>query len=82
MPTNRARRYKIESTGIPAPVLGQHQRALNEVAADLDDLEARLDASEIAYTPANSADWVSPAPTTVQAALDRLAAAGGVTPVP
>lgn len=82
MPTNRARRYKLESTGIPPAQAGQHQRAFVEVAKDIDDLEARLDAHEISYTPADSADWVSPAPTTIGDALDRLAAAGGVTPVP
>jgi hypothetical protein len=42
----------------------------------------RLSASDIAYTPGDSTDWVSPAPTTLAQALDRLAAAGGVTPVP
>lgn len=41
-----------------------------------------LSAADIAYTPANPSDWVSPAPTTVAQAFDRLAAAGGVTPVP
>lgn len=35
-----------------------------------------------AYTPGAPADWVGPVPTTIQQALDRLAAAGGVTPVP
>jgi hypothetical protein len=34
------------------------------------------------YVPGNAADWVAPVPTTVQEALDRLAAAGGTTPVP
>lgn len=85
MPTNRSRRYRLESTGIPPAQVGQHQRAFDGVAADMDDLDGRitaLDASQVAYTPADSADWVSPAPTTVADAIDRLAAAGGVTPVP
>lgn len=33
------------------------------------------DADLIPYTPADGADWVDPDPTTVQAALDRIAAA-------
>ncbi len=40
------------------------------------------DASEIAYVPTTPGDWVLPLPTTVAEAVDRLAAAGGVTPVP
>jgi hypothetical protein len=37
----------------------------------------------LSYTPGNSADWVAPPPTTIQQALDRIAAAvGGVTPIP
>lgn len=41
-----------------------------------------LDATDIAYAPGTPSNWVSPAPTTVQQALDRLAAAGGTVPVP
>jgi hypothetical protein len=80
-----SKRYRLESTGIPAGVHGAHQRALGEVARDVGSIEEQigaLDASQIAYTPTTSGDWVAPAPTTVQDALDRLAAAGGVTPVP
>ena len=54
------------------------QRGFDGLFEDLSSLSAE----DVAYTPGNSADWVSPAPTTVQQALDRLAAAGGVTPVP
>jgi hypothetical protein len=36
----------------------------------------------VAYTPTTPADWVAPAPTTITNAIDRLAAAGGVHPVP
>jgi hypothetical protein len=43
---------------------------------------AGLDASSIPYVPARASDWVSPPPATLQEALDRLAAAGGTTPVP
>lgn len=32
---------------------------------------------DITYTPGNSANWVNPDPTTVQQALDRIAAAVG-----
>jgi len=35
-----------------------------------------------AYTPAVASDWVAPLPTTIGDALNRLAAAGGTTPVP
>ncbi|MBD0384660.1 hypothetical protein [Paenibacillus sedimenti] len=34
----------------------------------------------ISYTPANPADWVDPDPTTVQEALDRIAAFIGPIP--
>jgi hypothetical protein len=39
-------------------------------------------AASTGYTPTTPANWVPPLPTTVGEALDRLAAAGGVTPVP
>lgn len=39
------------------------------------------DAFGLAYSPTYPADWVAPAPTTVQEALDRLAAAQG-GPIP
>jgi hypothetical protein len=38
------------------------------------------DAFGLAYTPGNPADWVAPPPTTVQEALDRIAAK--ITPIP
>jgi hypothetical protein len=41
-----------------------------------------LDAYAIAYAPATPADWVAPAPTNLGDAMDRIAAAGGTTPVP
>lgn len=50
---------------------GNMQRHLDGVRADMQT-----------YTPGNAAHWVAPAPTTIAQALDRLAAAGGVTPVP
>lgn len=39
-------------------------------------------APSVGYDPGAPANWVPPLPTTVQEALDRLAAAGGVVPVP
>jgi len=48
-------------------------------------LEETESANVDSYTPLVSANWVSPAPVTVQQALDRLAAAisaNGVTPIP
>jgi hypothetical protein len=40
-------------------------------------------ANGVAYTPADASKWVAPAPTTVQQALDRLAAVvGSSTPIP
>ena len=79
------KRYLVEGTGLDPRVRGQHQRALDNVARDFGSLSERIDglsAADIAYTPGDSSDWVAPAPTTLQQALDRLAAAGGVTPVP
>lgn len=71
------KKYRLESTGIPAGVHGAHQRALGEVAKDVGGIEERidgLDASQIAYTPASDADWNGDPPATVAAALDRIAA--------
>lgn len=37
----------------------------------------------LGYTPSDSTKWANPQPTTVQQALDRIAAVvGGVTPIP
>lgn len=38
------------------------------------------DAFGVAYTPANPANWADPDPTTVQEALDRIAAFIGLIP--
>ena len=66
------RRVVIEGLrGNPEADRGILQRALNS-----------LDAYAIAYSPADASDWVAPAPTNVGDALDRIAAAGGTTPVP
>lgn len=56
--------------------------AVRDMGTQIHQTVTSLDATEIAYTPGDSTDWVSPAPRTVAEALDRLAAAGGVTPVP
>ena len=65
------------------PVIEKSGRPeLQTLEAAIDRLFASLDASSIPYTPAQRGDWVSPPPTTIQEALDRLAAAGGTTPVP
>jgi hypothetical protein len=71
-----APRYLLEQTG----GLDGNQRALADVSLDMDAVEAL--AGDPPYTPGNPADWVAPAPTTLREACDRLAAAGGVTPVP
>jgi hypothetical protein len=50
----------------------------NPVATDND-----ITAPNSAYTPGNPAAWVAPPPTTVQQALDRMAAnIPPVTPIP
>lgn len=46
------------------------ERALSRMRSDLDG-----NAQPRAYTPGDATDWASPAPTTIQEALDRLAAA-------
>jgi hypothetical protein len=76
MPPTNVKRYRLESTGIPAGPHGQHQRALGDVARDMSTVEGRLDALEAgSYTPGDSSDWAAPAPTTIAEALDRIAAA-------
>lgn len=60
---------------------GSRARAFAAIGADVEALEAR-EAHDVPYTPGDASDWVAPAPTNVGDALDRLAAAGGVTPVP
>lgn len=72
------RRPVLESTAGAEGQDRRVQRALDGLHQDM----SGLDAGDVAYTPSSAASWVSPAPTTVQQALDRLAAAGGVTPVP
>lgn len=67
-------RYLVEASGSPESV----QRAFDEVSIDVDELEANLAA--VPYTPGNSGDWAPPAPTNLQAALDRIAAAIGPVP--
>jgi hypothetical protein len=37
-------------------------------------IEKLNDAAGLGYTPANLANWIAPPPTTVQEALDRIAA--------
>jgi hypothetical protein len=37
-------------------------------------IEKLNDASGLGYTPVNPANWIAPPPTTVQEALDRIAA--------
>lgn len=64
------------------PELSALEGAVRDMGVDLHRQMTSLDASEISYSPGDAADWVSPAPTTLAEALDRLAAAGGVTPVP
>ena len=68
----------VESTPGQEAMTQRIQRTFDGLHQDVSGLSA----SDIAYTPSNSSNWVSPAPTTLQQALDRLAAAGGTTPVP
>lgn len=70
----------LTSTG--RPELQALEGSARNTATQLYQHITTLDATEIAYTPGSSTAWVSPAPRTVAEALDRLAAAGGVTPVP
>lgn len=69
-----APRYPLERTG----GLDGMDRALSDVSLDVDRLEALAAAAP--YTPAVPADWSGSSPATVQAALDRLAAALGPIP--
>lgn len=71
-------RYRLETGGGD----GTAQRALDAVSGDVDAVESRVDALEAdqPYTAANATDWSGTAPTTVAAALDRLAAALGPIP--
>lgn len=67
-------RYNVEAGGSEESV----QRALSDVSLDVDALEASL--SAVPYTPGSSGDWVAPAPTNLQEAIDRIAAAIGPVP--
>lgn len=49
---------------------GNFERALSRMREDLDG-----NAQPRAYTPGDASDWASPPPTTIQEAIDRLAAA-------
>lgn len=60
----------LERTPGNEVVEGNVDRALQRMRADLD-----ASAQPRSYTPANPGDWASPPPTTIQEALDRLAAA-------
>jgi hypothetical protein len=63
------RRHVLEAGGLDPAAHGSLQRTFDGVRADIDALAA----TAIAYTPGDATDWVAPAPTTVQQALDRLA---------
>ena len=74
------RRAALATTGRP-----EHVHLESNVRQSLDAFHAdllALDAADVAYTPGSAASWVAPLPATVQEALDRIAAAGGVVPVP
>jgi len=64
------------------PELSALEGSVRDMGTDLHRQMGELSAEDISYTPGDASDWVSPAPTTLAEALDRLAAAGGVTPVP
>ena len=72
-------RYKLDSTSYTTLAFSRNSsgvltaRTLNTgggVSFDFQD-----DSRSLAYTPATSANWAAPAPTTVQSAMDRLASA-------
>lgn len=67
-------RYRVEAGASEESV----QRALHDVSLDVDALETSLTA--VPYTPGNSGDWTAPAPTNLQEAIDRIAAAIGPVP--
>ena len=54
---------------------GQDRRSQNDTARGLDLLKTEALSEAAAYTPADASLWSSPAPTTIQEALDRLAVA-------
>lgn len=64
-------RYPLESGG----GMDSAQRALDQVSLDVDALQA-----DQPYTAANATNWSGNAPTSVKAALDRIAAALGPIP--
>lgn len=71
--------FSKHSLGKGASILqGETERSVRKLRKSFEE----LDALGVAYVPADAADWVDPPPTTVAEALDRLAAAGGTTPVP
>lgn len=67
------RRVKLEAPpGLTPEAQSQwsaQQRAFDQVHADVSSLAA----GDVAYTPGDSSKWASPAPTTTQQALDRMA---------
>ena len=73
----------LTSTGDPGmvPMETATRRALDQMHAQFGGELDALTAASIPFA-ANAADWVAPAPTTVQEALRRLAAAAGAHPVP
>jgi hypothetical protein len=91
--TAKQGRYRIERVQGSAE-LGQLQDrigpVLEKISRDTETSETALSsaagAGGTSYTPGAPGDWASPAPTTVQSALDRLAAIArtlnGGTPVP
>ena len=74
----RARLPVIERSGRPelAPVEDAAERAMSGLYEDLRGVEEGL----VRYSAADDADWSGNAPTTIAAALDRIAAALGPIP--
>jgi hypothetical protein len=76
-----ATRLSLFTLGTQVPPLAQQ----NGMPGGVITVQFNFDAPRISYTPAVPAQWVAPAPTTVKAALDRIAAVvsvGGATPIP
>lgn len=73
--TTTSLQWNADASGYPVPTWTQFTGTFENFPVDT--------APGIAYTPAVSGNWVGPAPTTVQEALDRIAAnTGNAHPIP
>ena len=58
------------------------QRQLDEIGLELESIDETIASglAAVPYTPLDATDWTAPAPTNLQQALDRIAAAIGPIP--